>query len=320
MVGIEMDLHIDLTSQQDKIISLEKTTVITRKLGIGKTTILKLKLCRRQVSEAGSSRVQDAIDDPEENKASFLRQPFVTVSPNLCAEVKQYVSRHTSISSDDPETFVDIPRESFPLIITFEKLLLMLDHTPGESFFDQFNMGDEKSSFIRSKNVTYDIFLSHYWPHLGAKKLDASRVFTEIMSHIKGGLQAAESVDRRLNNEAYFEGRSSTLSKQTRELIYAVFQSYEELKTKLCEFDWGYLVNDLQNRFQEMEYGGDYMDFVYIDEAQDLSMRSIILLKKISRDFEQGFMFVGDSAHTVTTRIEFKLEDIRSLQGRSKSI
>lgn len=146
-------------------------------------------------------------------------------------------------------------------------------------------MGDGKSSFIRSKNVTYDIFLSHYWPHLGAKKLDASRVFTEIMSHIKGGLQAAASVDGRLSNKAYFEGRSSTLSKQTNELIYAIFQSYEELKTKRGEFDWGDLVNYLQNRFQEMEYSGDYMDFVYIDEAQDLSMRSIILLKKICPGF-----------------------------------
>lgn len=74
MASIEMDLHIDLTSQEQKIISLEKTTVITGRSGTRKTSILKLKLCCRQVSEAGSSRIHGVIDDPEENKGSFLRQ------------------------------------------------------------------------------------------------------------------------------------------------------------------------------------------------------------------------------------------------------
>lgn len=147
--------------------------------GTGKTTILREKLCRRQV---------EAEKGPNQH---FLRQLFVTVSPRLCAEVKRDVSDscHRSISSHDPETFSGLPRESYPVIITFQKFLMMLDITLGNSFFKQFDTGNCTSAFIGSKNVTFDRFLSDYWPLIGTQKLDPTTTFTEIISYIKGGVE-----------------------------------------------------------------------------------------------------------------------------------
>ncbi|KAJ0897871.1 putative DNA helicase [Helianthus annuus] len=193
----------------------------------------------------------ESIDDSESSKPCILRQLFVTVSPKLCYVVKKHVSHVTSFSchgstsaeinledadsmsefNDIPDTFVNIPLKKFPLVITFHKFLMMLNGTLGSSYFERFQKtregshGNHKSSgvvalqtFIRLKEVTFDRFCSLYWPHFNSnlkKKLDPSQVFTEIISHIKGGLQAGEYSDGKLSFEGYSllaRSRSSTLN------------------------------------------------------------------------------------------------------------
>jgi len=83
----------------------------------------------------------------------------------------------------------------------------MLDGTVGNSYFERFHEVRKHSlgkvrggsialqTFIRKKEVNYERFSSSYWPHFSTqltKNLDSSRVFTEIISHIKGSLQALE--------------------------------------------------------------------------------------------------------------------------------
>ncbi|XP_037494080.1 TPR and ankyrin repeat-containing protein 1-like [Jatropha curcas] len=55
------------------------------------------------------------------------------------------------------------------------------------------------------------------------------------------------------------------------------------------------------------------MDFVYIDEVQDLTMRQIALFKHICRNVTEGFIFSGDTAQTIARGIDFRFEDIRSV-------
>ncbi|GJW23277.1 UvrD-like helicase, ATP-binding domain, P-loop containing nucleoside triphosphate hydrolase [Tanacetum coccineum] len=292
-------------------------------------------------------------DDSEESKPTVLHQLFLTVSPKLCYAVKQHVSHLTSISSngnssaeinldnvdvgtsgfsDIPDTFVGIPVRSYPLVITFHKFLMMLDGTLGNSFFERFHEAREGSlcnnissrsvslqTFIRLREVTFDRFCSLYWPHFNSsltKKLDPSRVFTEIISHIKGGLQSGECSDGKLSYEDYCllaETRSSTLVKQKRDRVYTLFQVYEKMKTERGEFDLGDLVNDIHYRLKHGNYIGDQMDFVYIDEVQDLSMRQISLFKYICQNVDEGFVFAGDTAQTIARGIDFRFQDIRSL-------
>ncbi|XP_058076276.1 uncharacterized protein LOC131224859 [Magnolia sinica] len=174
-------------------------------------------------------------EDPVVVKETFLRQIFITVSPKLCAAIRSHIYQLQSFTSggdssgsasssdmhdvsnsltdfmDISDSFIDIPHRHYPLIITFHKFLMMLDGTMSNSYFNKFPSVRELSmdargvskspalqAFIRSKEVTYERFVATYWPHVNAqltKKLDPSTVFTQIISHIKGGLEAGDALD-----------------------------------------------------------------------------------------------------------------------------
>ncbi|KAI3817066.1 hypothetical protein L1987_10853 [Smallanthus sonchifolius] len=358
--GKELDLPMQVTDEQMDIILFCKSSFIIGRSGTGKTTILTSKLFQNEhkfrVAFEGINEAEDngirVVDNSKSSKPSVLRQLFVTVSPKLCYAVKQHVSHLTSISchgnssteinledadstsefNDIPDTFVEIPVKKYPLVITFQRFLMMLDGTLGSSYFERFHETREGShgnhislgsvalqTFIRLKEVTFDRFCTLYWPHFNSnhkKKLDPSRVFTEIISHIKGGLHAGECSNGKLSFEGYSllaESRSSTLTKQKRENVYSLFQAYENMKTERGEFDLGDLVTDLHHRLKNVRYEGDQMDFVYIDEVQDLSMRQISLFKYICQNVDEGFIFAGDTAQTIARGIDFRFQDIRSL-------
>ncbi|XP_075105039.1 uncharacterized protein LOC107773872, partial [Nicotiana tabacum] len=287
-----------------------------------------------------------------ETSRTTLRQLFVTVSPKLCYAVKKQVSQlqrfacggsfwaESSFEVDDldglkqfndiPSSFTDIPYKKYPLVITFHKFLMMLDGTVGSSYFDRFNLKWKLSNdrnlrsvalqtFIREKEINYDRFCCLYWPRFSSqltKNLDSSRVFTEIISHIKGGLQAGDFHDGKLNRDAYIsmsEYRVSNISAEKRNGIYDIFRAYEEMKMERGEFDISDVVNDLHHRLKCHNLDGDKIDFVYIDEVQDLTMRQISLFKYICRNVEEGFVFSGDTAQTIARGIDFRFEDIRNL-------
>ncbi|THG07519.1 hypothetical protein TEA_006409 [Camellia sinensis var. sinensis] len=191
---------------------------------------------RHQEDSSETNQIQEA-------KRDILHQIFVTVSPKLCFAVKQHVSqlksfvcgnkssaKSSSVRMDDdnadalqfadiPDSFVDILPESYPLIITFSKFLMMLDGTVGTSYFERFHdarqlahgkSGNARSLafqiFIRTKEVTFKRFSSSYWSHFNillTTKLVPSTVFTEIMSVIKGGLIAGEVCDGKLSRQDY---------------------------------------------------------------------------------------------------------------------
>ncbi|KAL7163132.1 hypothetical protein ACSBR2_039265 [Camellia fascicularis] len=332
-----------------------KTTVLTRKL-FQKEQHHHIASKGIYADEASTStdvsERNDVGDCVVEIKDSVLRQLFVTVSPKLCYAIKQHVSglkrfadgenfsgENSSTDMDDtaqfmdiPDSFLDIDSNKYPLVITFHKFLMMLDGTLGNSYFERFLGGSRLShcrtsgsrsvaleTFLRTKEVNYERFCSLYWPHFNStltKKLDPSKVFTEIISHIKGGLGVGEAREGRLSQEDYVhmsEGRASTLSKQKREKIYDIFLGYEKTKMKKGEYDLADLVNDLHYRLRNVILEGDKMDFVYIDEVQDLTMRQISLFKYICRNVDEGFVFAGDTAQTIARGIDFRFEDIRSL-------
>ncbi|XP_057781571.1 uncharacterized protein LOC130999895 [Salvia miltiorrhiza] len=281
-----------------------------------------------------------------------LRQLFVTVSPKLCHAVKKNVAQMKSIATksfsgqdcassmdnvdevsefkDIPDTFVGIREEKYPLIITFHKFLMMLDGSLGMSFFQRFpSVRDSPifegtrsvalQTFLRKNEVTYDRFSSIYWPRFNEKlkkSLDASRVYTEIISHIKGSPLEGESCDYKRSRQDYLslsESRRSTLYVEQRDAIYDIFEDYEKMKLERGEFDLADFVSDIHLRFNEEYFPGDKMDFVYIDEVQDLTMRQISLFKYICDNVDEGFMFSGDTAQTIARGIDFRFEDIRSL-------
>lgn len=233
-------------------------------------------------------------------------------------------------SMDMPDNFLNVPARSYPLVITFPMFLVMLDRTISNSFFDRFqdlkedsHVGTRKSrsfalrNFIRRKEVNYDRFILSYWPEFDIhliKKLDASTVFTEIIFHIKGGLSPACS--GKLSRENYVLipwGQGFTLSRKTRENIYDIFLEYEKKKMENCEFDWADIVIDLHQRLETNRYKGDKMDFVYVDEMQDLTKKDITLFKYVCRNVNEGFLFSADTAQSIANRTGFRLRDLKSM-------
>ncbi|GJT78517.1 UvrD-like helicase, ATP-binding domain, P-loop containing nucleoside triphosphate hydrolase [Tanacetum coccineum] len=110
-----------------------------------------------------------------------------------------------------------------------------------------------------------------------------------------GGLRAGECSDGRLSYEGYSllpKSRSSTLIKENREIVYKLFQAYEKMKTACGEFDLGDFVNDIHCRLKNGKYGGDQMDFVYIDKeflsSRSSGKREKSLLSEISQ-LKQNF-------------------------------
>ncbi|WRX14405.1 hypothetical protein QQP08_006892 [Theobroma cacao] len=369
--GRELELPFEVTDQERDIIQFQRSSFILGRSGTGKTTVLTMKLFKKEQLHHLATENLDEVDTNNSNEvcranrimggiggteATVLRQLFVTVSPKLCYAVKHHVLQLKRFASggdysqesaledvddidgaaqfkDIPDSFVDILPKAYPLVITLQKFLIMLDGTIGNSFFEKFNNAKELSmlngevenapiflrNFIRTREVNYEKFCSTYWPHFNdklTKSLDSSRVFTEIMSHIKGGLRSGDSCDGRLNEEDYVklsEGRVSILSGHERQMIYDIYQDYEKMKRENGDFDMADLVIDLHRRLQNERYEGDIMDFVYIDEVQDLTMRQIALFKHVCKNVSEGFVFCGDTAQTIARGIDFRFEDIRSL-------
>ncbi|XP_042505284.1 uncharacterized protein LOC122081929 isoform X2 [Macadamia integrifolia] len=367
--GRELDLPFEVTDQELEIILFPRSTFILGRSGTGKTTVLTMKLIQKEQQHSLSSeglnelKFDTSEDGHKRNKivkgdrevsGTVLRQMFVTVSPKLCFAVKKQISQlksfacggsfseakaidmhdinDTNVFMDIPDCFINVPPTSYPLVITFQKFLMMLDASMENSFFDRFydvnkfSLGRSGSSrsialqaLIRMKEVNYDRFNSFYWPHFNSRltmKLDSSTVFTEIISHIKGGMSTGKAQDGKLSREDYFslsEGRVSTLIRERREVIYDIFLDYEKKKLVNGDFDLADFVIDLHHRLNDGSYEGEEMDFVYIDEVQDLTMRQISLFRYICRNSSDGFVFAGDTAQTIARGIDFRFQDIRSL-------
>lgn len=92
------------------------------------------------------------------------------ISDKSCSieEEEDIVDVDTSIHFKNiPDSFVNLPANSYPLVITFQKFLMMLDGTVGNSYFERFsdlsfeNLGVRSvalETFIRKKEVTYERF------------------------------------------------------------------------------------------------------------------------------------------------------------------
>ncbi|CAJ2639834.1 unnamed protein product [Trifolium pratense] len=145
---------------------------------------------------------------------------------------------------------------------------------------------------------------------------DSSKVFTEIVSIIKGGQKSIDLVEGKLSRPDYFslsKNRASSLSTDERNIIYDIYQSYEKMKMDKGDFDIADIVADLHQRLRNEKYEGHYIHFVYIDEVQDLTMSQIALFTYVCRNVESGFVFCGDTAQTIERGIDFRFEDIKSL-------
>ena len=112
--GRELELPFEVTDEELEIILFQRSTFILGRSGTGKTTVLTMKLFKKEdlfhmltkglddvidnTSKDCSRRnniaddIKSVGDGVEDAKKTVLRQLFVTVSPKLCYAVKHHVT------------------------------------------------------------------------------------------------------------------------------------------------------------------------------------------------------------------------------------
>ncbi|ONK71073.1 uncharacterized protein A4U43_C04F4440 [Asparagus officinalis] len=367
--GQEIELPFEVSDVESEIISFPDSVFILGRSGTGKTLVLMTKLIQREqlyfLALQGPSMEKlhahvgpdctgeyDDLASPTENA---LSQIFLTVNPILCSSVKDYITRlrrytlgeerpegftvneaysgseNLTRFSEIPDSMIEISQCHFPLVISLQKFLIMLDGTVKNTFFGSFSdikvisSGKRRAretsvlqQLITDKEVTYDLFLSSYWPRFDVnltRKLDPSFVFAHIIYCIKGEIGSSEaSIYKNMKKEEYLNlsnKRCSLVGKEKREMVYQIYICYEKLKKTNEEYDVSDLVNDLHYRLSVYGYDGRKMDFMYIDEVQDFTMKQICLFKYTCINFQSGFQFAGDSAQALVN--DFRFQDIKCL-------
>ncbi|CAK9326802.1 unnamed protein product [Citrullus colocynthis] len=158
-----------------------------------------------------------------------------------------------------PNSFDGIPFNSYPLVITFRKFLIMLDRTVGDSHFIRF----------------------------------------QKLWRLSCGKRPKDPLSTAAYNFYSIKGRSK--------------EKDEKMKNAKGEYDLADLVIDLHHRLEVIQYTGDEMDFVCVDEVEALTMLQITLLKYLCRNVNSGFVFSTNTAQTIAKGIDFRFQDIRFL-------
>ena len=185
-----------------------------------------------------------------------------------------------------PLSFHEISPQHSPLFLTDSKFLSMLNATlpvpfpfvSREPSREQHAFAPEPSQDDGMQDITYDYFEYKMWNHMNeklTKSLHPKLVFTEIQTVIKaaprGSLSLEEYVDK--------QDRHCPLSRQQRTQVYTLYEQYEKMKKSRREYDKCDVLQHIHEQLERHGYQGHLLDFVYVDEVQDLSMLTLRLLK-----------------------------------------
>ena len=310
----------------------------------GKTTCMIQALFRRDQEYMNNLKHQGCDD------GSKCPQMMVTASSVLAAAIKGNfnalcatdrsgkLEKNTSLqpdpvsqeqnapTSDSSESsllgrFDEIASDAYPLITTFDSFLRMLDRSLATPFFSP---GEEsKPHCARSSLVDFARFDLLYFPKLGDVtsnrrfKLDASTLFTEIMSVIKGSIDTLsfDSGPRHLERGQYLalaKSRHSNLSIEERDNIFTLFEAYESRKAVTREYDLADFV--LHVHCQLLKAPRDFRKLysVMVDEVQDLTPTQIAILPYVCDNLD-GFFFAGDTAQTIAHGVGFRFETLKDI-------
>ncbi|EGR28631.1 lupus brain antigen 1, putative [Ichthyophthirius multifiliis] len=152
--------------------------------------------------------------------------------------------------------------------------------------------------------VDFEYFKRYFWKKvqnkvIGIKYFDASFVWTQIYSHIKG------SKDAHLKNNAIlkkvYAEENPHLSQKQVDILYDILYEYEQWKAKEGCYDFMDVINFIIAR---------------VKAENDLPSNILLLLKLVS---SHGLFYSGDTAQTITQGVGFRcgtLQSIFSDEGR----
>lgn len=161
--------------------------------------------------------------------------------------------------------------------------------------------------------VDYEYFRTNFWDLVRSafyyRKVNCHLVWTEIYSVIKGSTQSSIGG---MSLEQYFRYGNQMLSTDQKTAIYQVYTKYQSWKFHVGAYD---LMDVVSYITQELTYGRvttalPSIDFIMVDEVQDLCCSTIKLLTKLC---QCNIFCSGDSAQTIAKGVGFRFGDLKTI-------
>lgn len=172
-----------------------------------------------------------------------------------------------------------------------------------------------------SFEIDYDVFVTRFFNRFKQKsrtlqrqkKLSEALIWTEIFSVIKGGTESSKFYGGILPAKQYImEFGSPTLTRHELQTVYWIFIEYEKWKDEQNAFDLMDLVIHIRksNKVSSSWYQELRMDYLMIDEVQDLTPATLDLLIRLTRN---KVFFAGDTAQTIAKGVGARFSDLQQL-------
>ncbi|CAJ0759793.1 3516_t:CDS:10 [Entrophospora sp. SA101] len=342
------DFTFQVSKLEYEIINHPSSAIVIGRSGTGKTTCIMFRLLGSYLT----SQLNEMPSSNDNNANSHKRQIFITLSENLCCRVKEYFNKlqgsakltnekmsmaqfyesvnrkgcsnidvknvtkrgKGNIVDYTPNSFRQLTKGHFPLIITYKTLIDMLLKTydinlPNPTKKPNFDTDDNASW---KHFVDYRLFAKKYWCHFNdyyRKNFDCGLVFSEF-SIIKG----FDSEGEYLSREDYqvISTKKFPTFCYNRDEIYDLFLEYEKKKTLNFDYDSIDLTIKILRHAKKEPLGGLQIHELYIDECQDNSIVDLALILKLFEHADNIF-FAGDIAQCISRGSSFRFQDLKAL-------
>ena len=145
-------------------------------------------------------------------------------------------------------------------------------------------------------------------------KINSAEIYSQIYSVIKGSLTSSNSFSNCISREEYLNRgkKGMFLQEEYLNMIYDICILYEHYKRQNMQFDIQDLTNYLikQVKIELFSKNITLIDYLYIDEIQDLTINQIYLLILVAKRTK---LYAGDTGQTISEINRFKFKDLKNL-------
>eukprot|EP01102_Stenamoeba_stenopodia_P012541 TRINITY_DN3978_c0_g1_i2.p1 TRINITY_DN3978_c0_g1~~TRINITY_DN3978_c0_g1_i2.p1 ORF type:complete len:1649 (-),score=507.99 TRINITY_DN3978_c0_g1_i2:45-4790(-) len=166
-----------------------------------------------------------------------------------------------------------------------------------------------------SFEIGYNYFSEVIWPTIRQDScIHPSLVWTEIMSYIKGSVEALETPTGYLSKRDYLElgSKRSPLPQGNRSEVYQIFLRYEIEKNYKKGYDLQDMVYHVYRHLLHEGYRGTVVHSITVDEVQDFTQATLRVLFNVCNQ-PYGFFFTGDTCQTIARGVGFRVAELKTL-------
>mmetsp|Transcript_31447 Transcript_31447/g.75881 ORF Transcript_31447/g.75881 Transcript_31447/m.75881 type:complete len:2497 (-) Transcript_31447:208-7698(-) len=289
--------RLKLTDEERDVVETKGTVLLLGRSGTGKTVCILSRMdYDRQVN------MQD----------STFTQLFVARSRRVCKYVSESLgqTQNTIGNGNGDATMTNMT------FTTFDELLSRLENALPR-------VENIRDVFRRSERMTFQRFKTEVYT--GDKGIDPLLVWACIRSFVKGSIEATTQTDSHvvdrhdfLNLEIFGSRRCRLSVDEQRPIVYDIYEKYQRYMQEYNLWDDCDRIMALLQRLESSKttapdiYHQVRKRKIYVDEIQDYTQAECLLFFYLSGP---GDLFLaGDPAQSVVEGVEFRFEDIRSVE------